>query len=484
MSSQAANTPLGPAPSGPCTTVYRPRHPERTVLYQVVQHHLESWLAERDAVDDPAPWYVEVDFRRYLDCGLLCRGFARARCPACGHDFLLAFSCAGRGICPSCAARHMAETAAHLVDHVLPQVPVRQWVVALPKRLRYFVHRDAELAGRVLNVWLRALESRLRQCSPGAPASARIGAVSFIQRFGSTINPHLHYHCAVIDGVFSEYDGALRFHQASALDDADIAELEGVVAKRVLRLFERRGLLSREAAHEMASWGHNSGFSVDASVRIEANDRAGLERLLRYCARPVFASERLTWHREDEQLAYQLPKPRVDGQSVLVLTPFELLDRLAVLVPPPRRHRHRYHGVLAPNARLRALVTAYAGQPLPDAYERPRPRRAHHRVTTADEPTSRSPASYLWAVLLARIYDCFPLLCPRCGTEMRLVAFLTEPPSVEPILAHLGLPTEPPQVAPARGPPHHDADMDQTPLFDTTAPDPDPGFEFDQRVSW
>ena len=62
----------------------------------------------------------------------------------------------------------------------VPEVPVRQWVLALPERLRYFVHRDAELAGRVLNVWLRALESRLRRCSPGAPAYARLGAVSFI----------------------------------------------------------------------------------------------------------------------------------------------------------------------------------------------------------------------------------------------------------------------------------------------------------------
>ncbi len=197
MSSQAAYAPSGPAPSGRCTAPYRPRHPERTVLYHVVQHHLESWLAERRAADDPPPRHVEEDFRRYLDCGLLCRGFARVRCKGCGHEFLLAFSCASRGVCPSCGARHMAETAAHLVEHVFPQVPVaapahpalaalmhpcmsRQWVVALPKRLRYFVHRDAELAGRVLNVWLRALESRLRQCCPGAPASARSGAVSFI----------------------------------------------------------------------------------------------------------------------------------------------------------------------------------------------------------------------------------------------------------------------------------------------------------------
>ncbi len=106
--------------------------------------------------------------------------------------------------------------------------------------------------------------------------------------------------------------------------------------------------LSGEAVCEMASWGHNSGFSVDASVRIEAKDCAGLERLARYCARPVFASERLSWAREGERLRYRLPKPRADGQSVLELTPFELLDRLAGLIPPPRRHRHRYNGVLAP----------------------------------------------------------------------------------------------------------------------------------------
>ena len=180
MSSQTAHAPSRPALSGRCIAPYRPRHPERTVLYQVVQHHFASWLAERHAADDPPPGYVQEDFRRYLDCGLFCRGFARARCAACGYDFLLAFSCAGRGICPSCAARHMAETAAYLVDHVFPQVPVRQWVLALPKRLRYFVHRDAELAGHVLNVWLRALEHRLRAGSPGAPSTARFGAVSFI----------------------------------------------------------------------------------------------------------------------------------------------------------------------------------------------------------------------------------------------------------------------------------------------------------------
>ncbi len=175
----ARSKPSGTTSGTARTSVYRRRRPETTALYRVVQRHFETWLAERRACE-PVPRYVERDFRRYLDCGILARGFARAFCRSCGHDFLVAFSCSGRGVCPSCTTRRMAETAAHLVDHVFPQVPVRQWVISFPKRLRYFLHRDMALTGRVLRVWLRVVEARLRACSPDAPADARFGAVSFI----------------------------------------------------------------------------------------------------------------------------------------------------------------------------------------------------------------------------------------------------------------------------------------------------------------
>ena len=85
--------------------VYRRRRPERTPLYQSVQGHLETYLAlarEGHTDEDGVPQYVEREFRRYLECGILAHGFARARCGACGHDFLIAFSCKGRAVCPSC----------------------------------------------------------------------------------------------------------------------------------------------------------------------------------------------------------------------------------------------------------------------------------------------------------------------------------------------------------------------------------------------
>ena len=169
-----------------------------------------------------------------------------------------------------------------------------------------------------------------------------------MERFGSALNRHLHLHCCVTDGLFSQdEDGNLCFHPATELDEDDVAAVQGVVRQRVLRLFERRGVLGSEAVADMRAWPH-SGFSIDASVTVCARDRAGLERLLRYCARPAFASQRLVWENEGKELLYRLPKPRPDGQTVLCLTPLELIERLAALIPPPRRHRHRYHGVLAP----------------------------------------------------------------------------------------------------------------------------------------
>ncbi|MFV2008199.1 MAG: transposase zinc-binding domain-containing protein [Longimicrobiales bacterium] len=123
-----------------------------TPLYPLVQHHLETFLAqaaESDPMGDGVPSWVERDFRAYLRCGILAHGFARARCAGCGYDFLVAFSCGSRGACPSCNARRMVETAAHLVDHVLPPLPVRQWVLSVPKRLRPFLHHNPAIASAV-----------------------------------------------------------------------------------------------------------------------------------------------------------------------------------------------------------------------------------------------------------------------------------------------------------------------------------------------
>jgi hypothetical protein len=470
---------------------YQRRRPEQTLWYRTVQAHFATWLelSSGPAGESP-PAYVERSFRRYLDCGILAHGFARAWCDTCQHEFLIAYSCKGRGVCPSCNTRRMVETAAHLVDHVFPRLAVRQWVLAVPKRLRYFLRDDADLQGAVLRIFLDAVERCLRAHSAGCGDTARSGAVAFIHRFGSSLNEHVHFHCCVIDGVFepAETDGATEadaapgvvFHAAAGLDAQAIAAVQAQVRRRILRTFVRRALIEKCDAEEMAGWEYGGGFSVDAAVRIEGNDRAGLERLLRYCARPPFALEHLQ-QRDAEHLVYHCPKPRPDGPRDLVLTPLELIDKIAALVPRPRTHRHRYYGVLAPNAPLRAAVTALA--PAAVAAVPPAPTSA----ANDEEPRHRAAARYLWAMLLARIYEAFPLVCPICHAQMRIIAFINEAATVKKILDHIGESTQPPRIAPARGPPLWEAagaeSVGNEPLWDAST-QPGPEIEFDQRSAW
>jgi hypothetical protein len=472
---------IHPRPTGR----YQRRHPEHTAAYQAVQQQMESWLA-RHCEDDPhgkgVPLHVERDLRNFLHCGILAHGFARARCEACGHDFLIAFSCKGRGICPSCNTKRMVQTAAHLVDNVLPEVPLRQVVVSFPKWLRYYLAHDAGLFNCVIRIVQSEIERALIAHSPDAPAGARGGGIAFIHRFGSSLNAHPHLHLIVVDGVIARTGERLRFHQVHLTVD-DIEVLREAIRLRVLRLFKRRGLLEPEVIDNLKAWGHGGGFSIHADVRVHAHDKHGRERLLRYCARPIFASERLTWIREGERLRYRLSKPDPKGQTELILTPDEFLDCIAALIPPPRKHRHRYFGILAPNSPWRKIVTARAGLPIETSV-------SEHQVdSTTPENDSQADNTVthfgvsLWAMLISRIYEIFPLTCTQCGAQMRIIAFIEDPEPIRCILSYIGEPTEPPRIHPPRAPPDW-PEPDQTITLDEDVNQDRYDYEFDQTVNW
>ena len=109
------------------STTYEPRCPAQTALYQIVRDHVETFRVQTACLRDGEglPRFVEQEFRNFLRCGSLAGGFARFRCGDCGLDRLVPFSCKSRAVCPSCGGRRMAERAAHLLDHVFPDVPVR-----------------------------------------------------------------------------------------------------------------------------------------------------------------------------------------------------------------------------------------------------------------------------------------------------------------------------------------------------------------------
>ncbi len=220
------------------------------------------------------PAYVEREFRRYLECGILANGFARARCAKCGHDFLIAWSCKGRGVCPACNTRRMVETAVHLAEHVFPRLPVRQWVLSVSKRLRHHLEHDPAIETLALRIFLSVLEQALCRACPAAGSDSRIGAVAFIHRFGALLNPHEHFHCIVIEGVFeADASGAATFHESGAPDQKLLDEVQAKVRRRLLRALARRGVLEPEDAETMASWGAR-GRLLARRRRARESDRA------------------------------------------------------------------------------------------------------------------------------------------------------------------------------------------------------------------
>ena len=168
---------------------YERHRPEQTTLYRLVQQHAQSFFAQtQETTGASLPQFVKDEFDAFLECGILAHGFLRLRCADCGHDKLVAFSCKRRGFCPSCGARRMAQTAAHLVDKVIPRVPVRQWVLALPIPLRLLLAAQPVLVTSVLQVVHRVITRHLLDRTGLKADEADSGAVTLIQRFGSAAN--------------------------------------------------------------------------------------------------------------------------------------------------------------------------------------------------------------------------------------------------------------------------------------------------------
>jgi ribosomal protein S27E len=186
---QEKNTQLSTLPKSPGGCAYQRHKPEETDLYKIIDQNLPSFQSHLSSADISLPGFVHEEFRRYLRCGLLKHGFLRVKCNGCRFERLVAFSCKLRGFCPSCGARRMVETSAHLIDHVIPKTPVRQWVLSFPWPLRLLFARQPDKLSRCLAVIIRAIETDLIHRAGLMRASgAQSGIVTLVQRFGSALN--------------------------------------------------------------------------------------------------------------------------------------------------------------------------------------------------------------------------------------------------------------------------------------------------------
>ena len=454
---------------------YERHRPETTLLYQLVDAHYPVFADRMVAQGTPLPNQVQREFEDYLKCGRLEHGFLRVRCENCHTERLVAFSCKRRGFCPSCGARRMVESAALLVDEVLPEQPVRQWVLSFPFQLRFLFASRPEIMGRVLGIVYRVIATHLVRKAGHTHQAARTGAVTLIQRFGGALNLNIHLHMLFLDGVYVERpDGAVRFRSLRAPTSAELTHLAHVIAHRVGRFLERQGLLERDAENSYLTYDETdddpmaqlrgssityriavgpqagrkvftlqtlpagdpddscgntvakvAGFSLHAGVAAKAYQRKKLERLCRYISRPAVSEQRLSLT-SGGNIRYQLKTPYRNGTTHVFFEPLDFIAKLAALVPKPRVNLTRFHGVFAPNSKHRALVT-------------PAKRGRGHKARVVEErpaPAERR-ASLTWAQRLKRVFNIDTKTCSECTGAVQVIACIEDPKVIRQILDHL-----------------------------------------------
>ena len=549
MASAAPDLVSRPTAPSAAPGAYRPRRPQDTLLHRVVREHFRSFLAHTGRIyARPLPKYVVQEFEKYLVCGDLARGFVRCVCAACGLERAVPFSCKTRGLCPSCAGRRMADSAARLVDSVLPDVPIRQWVLTLPHDLRLLAAMRADVLRYIVRAYVETIHRWMRRRleRPGAAA----GSVAATHRGGGALNLAPHLHVLTADGLFVRRPaGDVGFHRVPAPSPADLRWVVETVRRRALRRLARRGLLrdarlagegsnegpdpsALEACGTLAlragqleshdgpatapddvpqgrrssRWSaHDSGFNIHAGVRVPADDHVGRERLCRYVTRPPFAIDRFT-ELPDGRIAYRVRHPLGPDRTHHVMTPVELLARLAALVPPPRFPLLRYFGVFSANSPWRSSIvprppdaagtcrhgpgagaegTAGRSAPsvagsthlspiapprMPDSVPAPRsigegddpllavptpvPRTlsAEHWKRLDDGRLLARQPRVDWATLLRRTWAEDLLVCPRCAGRMAVLQPVTDPTDIREHLERLGLAVDPATFAPPRDP--------------------------------
>jgi hypothetical protein len=367
-----------------------------------------------------------VALARLSACGDPQEGFVWYRCDGCGVDRVVGTSCKTRLLCPLCGGRKMASTAVHLVERVLPDQKLRQWVSTFPQPLPRLLAWRPEVLGTLLSDLAVVVEADLRRRT-GEPRG-RAGMVSSIQNFTGDLRLFVHIHSLVPDGVFVESGGVVRFVQAPTPTAADIQRVAAELAARVYRSTERwrrrleatQGDLANQLLEQLARlgqemvglgprpkaerpdarqrrWiGRHEGVEVHLGVTVRRGDAHGRERLARYISRPALCLKRIE-REEDGRILIRFKQPWRNGTLGIRLNPAVFLLRIATLMPPPRVNLTRYHGVFAAASPIRSRVI-------------PKPPKA---------PVSRPAGGWiLWRHLTFHSFGRRPDHCPFCGEKM------------------------------------------------------------------
>ena len=236
------------------------------------------------------------------------------------------------------------------------------------------------------------------------------GVVAAIQTYGDRFNLHPHLHCLVTDGG---EDSEGKFHHLAEFRDSLLAEF---FKREVFSLLLWEELISEALVEKIAGWRH-SGFSVHSKVKAKTREEA--ERVGKYIIRPLLSLERLSFNEKEGKVCYRYGE---DAEEVERMDSLEFIARVVSHIPDKGQVTVRYFGLYA---------NAHRGKVH-------KSERACHKLLIIEEAYPRVPRRG-WAEIRRKVYEVDPLVCSKCGEEMRIIAFLTDHPVVDRILNHLKL---------------------------------------------
>jgi Zn finger protein HypA/HybF involved in hydrogenase expression len=439
--------------------IYQPRNPKASAYYKCVENHFEELEQVWDAMYKSryGYWrtYVMTVIYKYLDCGDLHFGFARVRCEDCGHEYLLAFSCKRRHFCPSCHQKRVVEYGEWLLTNVLKDVPYKQWVFSIPKRLRIYFLYDRKLLAKLSRCAWNVITTYLKSTVPDDDAVP--GASIAVQTYGDFLNHNPHLHAIVSDGCFLK-NGSFQTTPVFILKD-----LKEAFQYEVLKMLKKEGKINDVIIENMLSW-HHSGFNVYIGDRIEPDDKTGLGNLARYIIRACFSQERMVYipaKKSDDGVAKIIYTSK-DRKTKKKFNALDWLARLVTHIPSRYEHTVRYYGFFSNKSRG-MRKKADADDTIP---------------TIIPNEMSSNEAKQNWARLIQQIYEVDPLICPKCQGLMKIISIIDDFDIIEQILKHLKLwdirNHDPPEVEPVYIPEltyGEDSDCvnlgSQIPVFDT-----------------
>jgi len=380
-------------------------------MYRVIFHHIDSFLKAYESRFEREYGYlrpiVQEVVDKYLDCGNPKCGFARIKCSDCGREKLLMFSCKTRGFCPSCHAKRREEWGEWMQEELILDAPHRQVVFTIPKMLRIFFKYNRSLLS---SLCLCGREALVKYFKASTRKEITPGIIAVIQSFGSRMNFHPHLHFLVTEGGT---DNEGRFHKVTSFNDSLLCRF---FTREVFLLLLRKQLINQDIVEKILLWQH-TGFNVHSKVRAESKEEA--ERIGKYMIRPILSLSKLSLDEEQGQVVYQYGKHNGETEHMDYL---EFIARVTSHIPDKGQVIIRYYGIYA---------NAHRGK------------KKKAGVEPSCPPIIEDEASFMpsrgWAEMIRKVYEIDPLICPKCGGQMRIISFIEDHKVIDKIIDHLKL---------------------------------------------